>query len=92
MAPIEEITPPQPDPQPDPEPEKDGRSKAEYAAVVTAALDILSFRLAVIIAVAAEAGMFGYSVWNPDVVRIAAAAAFAVLVGIPLMYFYRNPG
>lgn len=88
-APIEDITPQHPIPAPPPMPGP--KPKDQYLAAVNAAMDILSYRLIILIAVVAEAAMFGFVVWAPDLIRMGAAGAFAVLVGFPLLYFYRNP-
>jgi hypothetical protein len=86
-APIEELPRPQ---EPQPEPPCPGPKPKDMTAIYSAALDILSFRLIMLVCVVASAGMFGLTVIEPDPWRLGAAAAFSLIVTAPVVYFYRR--
>jgi hypothetical protein len=82
---------PRPDP-PQPEPLFPGpktKADARFAAV-SVALDILSFRLILLLCCAASAGLFFMASLWPDQWRLAAAVAFSAVVTLPCMIFYRK--
>ena len=56
--------------------------------VVRMAMDVLSFRLILLLATGASAGLFAGVVAWPDMVRLGAAAAFSGIVTLPLIIFY----
>lgn len=59
-------------------------------AVIAMALDILSFRLIMLLCCVASAMMFTLTIIWPDTQRLGAAAAFSILVTAPVIYFYRK--
>jgi hypothetical protein len=67
-----------------------GPKRRERSEVLNACLDILSFRLILTLCSTASAGLFFMAALWPDQWRLAAAAAFSVLVTAPAMYFYRR--
>ena len=70
----------------------DKRSRPDYVATITAALDMLGARILALIAVVAACAIWGYSVYDPTQMRIYAAAGFSVSVLMPtvLLYFKRG--
>lgn len=70
---------------PGPKPKDDART-----AAFTVALDILSFRLILLLCVLASAGLFACAALWPDQWRLASAVAFSLIVTGPCMYFYRK--
>lgn len=86
---------------PDPEailtpiPQKQQRQPAPQvseAAVLSAALDVLSARLMGLIAVLAACGMWGWAVYEPEQLRTIAASLFSITVLMPLVYLYAKQG
>jgi len=81
--PIREVEPRQ-----EPEPPRD----KQYVVALTLALDVLSYRLLLLLAIIASAGLFAGAVLWPDPWRLGAAAAFSVIVTLPAIFFYaRRP-
>jgi hypothetical protein len=74
----------------DPEPLPNGPKRKEHAEIVSLALDILSFRLILLLCTATSGGLFFLAALWPDQWRLAAAAAFSVLVTAPSMFFYHR--
>lgn len=63
-----------------------------YAAVLTAALDVLSARLLGLLAVIAACALWGFAVYDPVPLRIAAAGLFSVTVLLPIVVLYWKAG
>lgn len=63
-----------------------------YAALLTAALDVLSARLLGLLAVVAACGMWSYAVWEPNTLRTIAASLFSLTVLLPLIVLYWKAG
>jgi hypothetical protein len=63
-----------------------------YAAVLTAALDVLSARLLGLLAVIAACALWGFAVYDPVPLRIAAAGLFSVTVLGPIVALYWKAG
>lgn len=59
-----------------------------YLKAVNAAMDILSYRVILLLSVIGAIGLFGMATWNPDPWRLGAAAAFSIIVVAPLTFFY----
>lgn len=59
-----------------------------YLAAVSAAMDILSYRVILLLSVLVAGGLFGLATWYPDPWRLGAASAFSVIVVAPLTFFY----
>lgn len=59
-----------------------------YLTAVSAAMDILSYRVILLLSVLVAGGLFGLATWSPDPWRLGAAAAFSVIVVMPLTFFY----
>jgi hypothetical protein len=59
-----------------------------YLTAVSAAMDILSYRIILLLSVLVAGGLFGLATWSPDPWRLGAAAAFSVIVVVPLTFFY----
>jgi hypothetical protein len=70
----------------------DRRSRPDYVATITAALDMLGARILALIAVIASCAMWGWATYDPTQMRIYAAAGFSVSVLMPtvLLYFKRG--
>ena len=70
----------------------DRRSRPDYVATITAALDMLGARILALIAVIASCAMWGWATYDPTQMRIYAAAGFSVSVLMPtvLLYFERG--
>ena len=79
-------------PLPDPDLSTDKRSRPDYVATITAALDMLGARILALIAVIASCAMWGWATYDPTQMRIYAAAGFSVSVLMPtvLLYFKRG--
>jgi hypothetical protein len=78
-------------PDPKPEPSMPGPKRKEgHLAAVSLALDILSFRLIILLCAMASAGLFVMAALWPDPWRLAAAAAFSVIVTAPCLFFYKG--
>ena len=74
-------------------PEKqDKRSRPDYVATITAALDMLNARLLGLIAVVAACLIWGWSVYQPEVLRTYAAGAFSLTVLLPVIVLYWRRG
>src|SRR5215469_8828430 len=63
----------------------DRRSRPEYVAMITAALDMLGARLLALIAVIAACAMWSWSVYHPEPDRLYAAVGFSLTVLMPLV-------
>ena len=70
----------------------DKRSRPDYVATITAALDMLGARILALIAVVAACAIWGYSVYDPTQMRTCAAIGFSLTVLMPtvLLYFKRG--
>lgn len=66
--------------------------KKSYPAVLTAALDVLSARLLGLLAVIAACLIWGFAIYDPLPLRIAAASLFSVTVLLPLIVLYWKAG
>ena len=76
-------------PLPDP---PDARSRPDYVATITAALDVLGARLLALIAVIAACAMWGFAVYDPTQMRTYAAIGFSVSVLMPTVALYWKRG
>jgi hypothetical protein len=70
----------------------DTRSRPDYVATITAALDMLGTRLLALIAVVAACAMWGWTTYDPTQIRIYAAAGFSVSVLLPTVLLYFRKG
>ena len=68
------------------------RSRPDYVATITAALDMLGARIVVLIAVLAACVMWGFAVYEPELQRTYAAIAFSVTVFLPAVALYWRRG
>jgi hypothetical protein len=76
-----------------PPPESKGpRSRPDYVATITAALDMLGARIVVLIAVFAACMMWGFAVYEPELQRTYAAIAFSLTVFLPAVALYWRRG
>lgn len=66
--------------------------KTSYPAVLTAALDVLSARLLGLLAVIAACLIWGFAVYDPTPLRIAAASLFSITALLPLIVLYWKAG
>lgn len=73
-------------------PPTDARSRPDYVATITAALDMLGARIVVLIAVLAACVMWGFAVYEPELQRTYAAIAFSVTVFLPAVALYWRRG
>jgi hypothetical protein len=74
------------------EPPPDTRARPDYVATITAALDMLGARLLALIAVLAACAMWGWAVYDPTQIRIAAAGGFSLSVLLPTVALYWRRG
>jgi hypothetical protein len=74
-------------PPPDPPPISTPSRKGEIFNVL---LDILSFRIIMLLCSMSSAGLFVMASLWPDPWRLAAAAAFSAIVTAPVIFFYRK--
>jgi hypothetical protein len=70
----------------------DKRSRPDYVATITAALDVLGARLLALIAVIAACAMWSWSVYKPEPDRLYAAIGFSLTVLLPLVVLYFKRG
>ena len=70
----------------------DKRSRPDYVATITAALDMLGARILALIAVVAACAIWGYSVYDPTQMRTYAAIGFSLTVLIPTVALYWRRG
>ena len=70
----------------------DKRSRPDYVATITAALDVLGARLLALIAVIAACAIWGYSVYDPTQMRTYAAIGFSLTVLMPTVALYWRRG
>ena len=70
----------------------DSRSRPDYVATITAALDMLGARLLALIAVIAACAIWGFAVYDPQQQRLYAAVGFSVTVLLPLVVLYFRRG
>lgn len=90
---------PEPGPEPAPgqfaflPPERpDTRSRPDYVATITAALDMLGSRLLALICAIAACAMWGWAVYEPEPQRTYAAIAFSLTVFLPAVALYWRRG
>jgi hypothetical protein len=62
--------------------------KRDYPAAIELALDVLSTKLLLLIALVAACGAWGAVIWSPDIWRIVGASAFSVFVFLPSVALY----
>ena len=79
-------------PLPDPDLSTDKRSRPDYVATITAALDVLGARLLALIAVIAACAMWGFAVYDPTQMRTYAAIGFSLTVLMPTVALYWRRG
>jgi len=77
-------------PRKPPKPDVPGPKPKYGFEVIHLALDILSWKLNMLLCCGASAMMFTLAILWPDIQRLGAAAAFSVLVTAPVIYFYRK--
>ena len=70
----------------------DKRSRPDYVATITAALDMLGARILALIAVIAACAMWGFAVYDPTQMRTYAAIGFSVSVLMPTVALYWRRG
>ena len=70
----------------------DARTRPDYVATITAALDMLGARIVVLIAVLAACLMWGFAVYEPELQRTYAAIAFSLTVFLPAVALYWRRG
>ena len=70
----------------------DRRSRPDYVATITAALDMLGARILALIAVIAACAIWGFSVYDPTQMRTYAAIGFSLTVLIPTVALYWRRG
>lgn len=71
---------------------RDARSRPDYIATITAALDMLGSRILALIAVIAACVIWSYSVYEPELQRTYAAIAFSLTVFLPAVALYWRKG
>jgi len=59
---------------------------ATTVAVLSLAIQVVSQRILVILAMLITAGMFGYALWAHEWIALVTAASFAVLVFLPILW------
>jgi hypothetical protein len=74
------------------EEKKDARSRPDYVATITAALDMLGTRILALIAVIAACVIWAFAVYDPQQQRLYAAVGFSVTVLLPLVVLYFRRG
>jgi hypothetical protein len=72
--------------------EKNPRSRPDYVATITAALDMLGSRILALIAVIAACAMWSWAVYDPQPQRTYAAIAFSITVFLPAVALYWRRG
>jgi hypothetical protein len=70
----------------------DKRSRPDYVATITAALDMLGARILALIAVIAACGIWSFAVYDPTQMRTYAAIGFSLTVLIPTVALYWRRG
>ena len=70
----------------------DRRSRPDYVATITAALDMLGARILALIAVIAACAIWGFAVYDPTQMRTYAAIGFSLTVLIPTVALYWRRG
>jgi hypothetical protein len=70
----------------------DKRSRPDYVATITAALDMLGARILALIAVIAACAIWGFAVYDPTQMRTYAAIGFSLTVLIPTVALYWRRG
>jgi len=70
----------------------DRRSRPDYVATLTAALDMLGARILALIAVIAACAIWGFAVYDPTQMRTYAAIGFSLTVLIPTVALYWRRG
>jgi hypothetical protein len=68
------------------------RSRRDYVATITAALDMLGSRILALIAVIAACAMWSFAVYDPQPQRTYAAIAFSLTVFLPAVALYWRRG
>jgi hypothetical protein len=68
------------------------RTRRDYVATITAALDMLGSRILALIAVVAACGIWSWSVYEPEPQRTYAAIAFSLTVFLPAVALYWRRG
>jgi hypothetical protein len=71
---------------------QDARSRPDYVATITAGLDVLGARLLGLIATIAACALWGFSVYEPELLRTYAALGFSITVLLPLVALYYRRG
>ena len=66
----------------------DKRSRPDYVATITAALDMLGARILALITVIAACGIWSFAVYDPTQMRTYAAIGFSLTVLIPTVALY----
>ena len=91
-APVMQFPGQQPKFTPLPDLSTDKRSRPDYVATITAALDMLGARILALIAVIAACAMWGFAVYDPTQMRTYAAIGFSVSVLMPTVALYWRRG
>ena len=84
VQPIRPQQPPPPDIEPVPQPQM----QLGYLRVISAAVSILSLRLLAVIALLGAVGLFSITIYNPLEWRLYTAAAYALVVLLPVIWLY----
>lgn len=61
-----------------------------HLGIISAALSVLGVRVFTFLALIGGLVMFGYAVWEPEWTRTMAAAAYAVIIFLPTLYWTRG--
>jgi hypothetical protein len=77
---------------PPPPESKSARARPDYAAILTAALDVLGARLLGLIATIAACLLWGWAVYQPETLRTYAALGFSLTVLAPIVAVYFKRG
>ena len=79
----------QPVKPPDPDPRE---LKPDYVAMVRAAVDMVNARFLLLLALVVGAVLWGYTVWNPDQLRLGTVTLYTVSIFIPLVVLHMKRG
>jgi hypothetical protein len=68
------------------------RHRRDYVATISAALDVLGARLLGLIATVAGCLIWGWAVYEPELLRTYAAAGYSITVLLPIIVVYWKRG
>lgn len=61
-----------------------------YLKVVNLALDVLSRRVLVLLSMLLSALLFGWAMWDPDIIRVVLCGMFAGFIFLPTLFKKEN--